>query len=75
MIIINGINMVGVPWGTRCSNMWLVFLIYPNSTNLSHRGRAKFSVSVRCLVLVKMYRNNPKKVFVRIIRYNDVRMN
>ena len=26
MITINGINVVGVPWGTKCSNMWLVFL-------------------------------------------------
>ena len=67
--------MVGVPWGTKCSNMWLVFLIHPNSINLIHRGRAKVNVSVRCLVLVKMYRNNPKKLFVRIIRNNDFRMN
>jgi len=32
-------------------------------------------VSVRCLVLVKMYGNNPKKLFVRIIRNSDVRIN
>jgi hypothetical protein len=30
MITMNGINMVGVPWGTKCSNMCLVFLIHPN---------------------------------------------
>jgi hypothetical protein len=75
MITINGINIVGVPWGTRCSNMWFAFLIHPNNINLIHRGRAKVSVSVRCLVLVKMYGNNPKKLFVRIIRNNDVYMN
>jgi hypothetical protein len=34
MITVNGINMVGVPWGTKCSNMWLVFLIHPNNVNL-----------------------------------------
>lgn len=54
MITINGISMVGVPCGTRCSNMWFVFLIHPNSMNLTHSGRASVSVSVRCLVLVKM---------------------
>ena len=75
MVTINGISMVGVPCGTKCSNMWLVVLIHPNNINLIHRGRAKVSVSVRCLVLVKMYGNNPKKLFVRIIRNNDVRMN
>ena len=29
---------------------------------------------VRCLVLVKMYGNYPKKLFVGIIRNNDFRM-
>jgi hypothetical protein len=53
----------------------LVFLIHPNNINLIHKGRAKVSVSVRCLVLVKMYGNSPRKLFVRIIRNNDVRMN
>ena len=75
MITINGINMVGAPWGTKCSNTWLVFLIHPNNKNLIHKGRARVSVSVRCLVLVKIYGNNPKKLFVTIIRNNDVRMN
>ena len=69
MMTVNGISMVGVPWGTKCSNMWLVFLIHPNNINLIHRGRAKVSVGV-----VKTYGNNPKKLFVRIIRNNDVRM-
>jgi len=33
------------------------------------------NVSVKCLVLVKMYGNNPRKLIVRIIRNSDVRMN
>jgi hypothetical protein len=33
------------------------------------------SVSVRCLVLVKMYGNNPVKLFVKIIRNREVRIN
>ena len=32
--------MVGVPWGTKCWNIWLVFLIHPNNINLTHKGRA-----------------------------------
>lgn len=34
--------------------MWFVFLIHPNNINLTHSGSASVSVSVRCLVLVKM---------------------
>ena len=75
MMTINGTNIDGVPWGTNCSNMWLVFFIHPNNINLIHRGRARVSVSVRCLVLVNMYGNNPTKLFVRIIRNNDVKIN
>ena len=73
----NGISMVDVPWGTKCSNMWSVFLINPNIINLIRigRARARVSVSVKCLVLVKMYGNRPKKLFVKIIRNNDVMMN
>ena len=52
-----------------------MFLIHPNNINLIHRGRAKVNVRVKCLVLVKMYGNNPRKLFVRIIRNSDVRMN
>jgi hypothetical protein len=74
IITINGISIVGVPWGTKCSNIWLV-LIHPNNTNLIHNGRAGVSVSVRCLVLVKIYGNNPRKLFVKIIRNSDVRIN
>jgi hypothetical protein len=75
MITMNGINIDGVPCGTRCSNMWLVFLIHPNNINLSHSGKARVSVSVKCLVLVKMYGNNPRKLFVRIIRNSEVKIN
>jgi hypothetical protein len=59
----------------KCSNMWLVFLSHPNNINLIHICGARVNVSVRCLVLVKMCGSNPKKLFVKIIRNNDVRMN
>ena len=32
-------------------------------------------MSVRCLVLVKMYGNSPRKLFISIIRNSDDRMN
>ena len=54
--------------------MWLAFLIHPNNINLTHSGRAKGSVSVRCLVLVKMHGNNPRKLFVKIISNSEVRI-
>jgi len=41
---------------------------------LYHIGRASVSVSVGCLVLVKMYGNNPGKLFVKIVRDSEVRM-
>jgi hypothetical protein len=75
MMTINGISIVGVPWGTKCSNIWLVFLIHPYSINVIHKGNARVSVSVKCLVLVKMYGNDPRKLFARIIRNSDVKMN
>jgi hypothetical protein len=53
MITMNGIIAVGVPWGTKCSNIWLEFLIHPNYMNLIHNGRARVSVKFKCLVLVK----------------------
>ena len=75
MITINDIRMVVVPWGIKCSNMWLVFLIHPNKINIIHRGRAKVNTSLRCLVLVKIYGNSPRKLFVKIIRNSDDKIN
>lgn len=50
-------------------------MIHPNNINLTHNGKASVRVNVRCLVLVKMYGNNPRKLFIRIIRNREVRMN
>ena len=50
----------------------MVFFIHPNNINLIHICRARVNVSVRCFVLVKMYGNNPKILFVKIIRNNDL---
>jgi hypothetical protein len=45
IITMNSISMSGVPWGTKCSNIWLVFLIHPNNINLIHIGRVRVNVS------------------------------
>jgi hypothetical protein len=55
--------------------MWFVFLIHPNNINLVHSGSARVSVSVRCLVLVQMYGNSPRKLFIRTITNSEVKMN
>jgi len=54
--------------------MWFVFLIYPNNINLTHKSNAKISGRVRCLVLVKMYGNSSRTLFVRITRNSKIRM-
>jgi hypothetical protein len=48
--------------------------IHPNIINLTPSGRAKVSVSVRGLVLVKMCGNSPRKLFVKIMRNSEVRI-
>lgn len=63
---INGIKIFGVPCGTKCVNIWLVILIHPNNINLIHSGRAIIKLIDRWLVLVKIYGNNPKKLFIKI---------
>jgi hypothetical protein len=52
-----------------------VFLIHLNSINLVLKGSARVSVSVKLLVLVKTYGNNPRKLFIRIMRNSEVKMN
>ena len=49
--------------------------IYIYNINFNHKGRARVSVRVKCLVLIKIYGNSPRKLFLKIIRNNDVRIN
>lgn len=71
----NGIKIDGVPWGTKCSNIWFMLLIHPNSMNLTHKGSANVSVIARCLVLVKMYGNSPRKLLNKINENRDTNRN
>jgi hypothetical protein len=69
---IKGIRTGGVPCGTKCANMWLVLLIHPKNIKLIHKGKARDSVKVKWLVLVKMYGNKPKKLLNKIKVNNEI---
>lgn len=60
---IKGIKARGVPCGTKWVNIWLVLLIHPKIKSLIQRGKAIVRFKVKCLVLVKIYGNNPIKLF------------
>jgi hypothetical protein len=42
--------------------------------NLNHKGRAKARVKTRCLELVKMYGNKPRKLLNKIIENIDTKI-
>ena len=63
---IHGIKTGGVPCGTRWANICFVLLIHPKNIKLNQRGRAKESVNVIWLVLVKIYGKRPKKLLNKI---------
>lgn len=71
---INGIKIVGVPWGIRWINICFVLLIHPKSMKPNHKGNARERVIVICLVLVKMYGNNPKKLLKRINLNKEIKI-
>jgi hypothetical protein len=75
MQTIIGIRAAGVPWGTRCSNIWFALLIHPYIINLIHKGSAKVNVIVKCLVLVKMYGNIPRELLNRINENSEMKIN
>ena len=64
---IKGIKTLGVPWGIKWQNIWLVLMIQPYSIKLIHKGRLRVSVNVKWLELVKIYGNKPKKLLNKII--------
>lgn len=47
-------SIIGVPFGTKWENIWLVFLIQPNSIKIIQNGSAKEILIRICLVAVKM---------------------
>lgn len=63
---IKGISNGGVPCGTKCANINDVLLIHPNNIKVNHRGKAILKEILKCLVLVKIYGNNPRKLLIII---------
>jgi hypothetical protein len=51
--------------------MWFVLLIHPKIMNLTHKGSTSVNVIVKCLVLVKIYGNSPRKLLNRINKNSD----
>lgn len=69
---IKGIKIKGVPWGTIWANICFVLLIHPNIIKLNHKGKARDSVIVIWLDLVKIYGNNPKKLLKKINENKEI---
>lgn len=59
---IKGMSTDGVPWGTKWANICWVWLIHPETINVTHKGIDKERVITMCLDLVKTYGNKPKKL-------------
>lgn len=51
---INGIKILGVPFGTRWENIWFVLLIHPYIIKQIQIGIDIVNVKIKCLVDVKM---------------------
>lgn len=75
IITINVMSAGGVPWGTKCANIKLVWLIHPNNINLIHMGNAIVNVNAKCLVLVKIYGNRPIKLLNIIMLKIEMNIN
>jgi hypothetical protein len=52
----------------------MCIFFHSHNVYLTHNGSAKVSV-IKCFVLVKMYGNSPRKLFVRVMRNGEVKMN
>lgn len=71
---INGINAIGVLWGTKWANISLLNLIHPNIIIPSHKGIANDNEIDICLVGVKMYGKSPVKLLIKININKDIRI-
>lgn len=63
---INGIKVVGVLWGVKCANIYVVWLIHPNNIKDAQNGSAKDIVIDMCLVELNTYGNKPVKFLNKI---------
>lgn len=68
---VKSINTSGAPCGTRRSNIYFVFCTYPKIISLSHNVIA---VTIKWLISVKIYANNPRKLLRWILRNNEIKI-
>lgn len=69
---INGINILGVPWGTKWINILLKFLIQPNNIKEIHIIIENVNEKIKWLEEVKIYEYNPIKLFNIIIINKEI---
>jgi len=65
---INTERAIGVPDGIRCENILEVLEIHPNIINLVQRGSLIDILTIKWLLLVKIYGNIPKVFLKRVIK-------
>jgi len=70
IITMNIIRAEGVPWGTRCANIWFVFFVHPNSIKEVQNINEIGSVIVKWEVGEKIWGYKAKKFIVKIIKNN-----
>jgi len=76
IITITGINILGVPLGTKWDINLLNWLITDHNIHPNQIGKAKNNVNTKWLDLVKIYGNNPiklenkikKKIVIKIFK-------
>jgi len=65
------INTSGAPCGTRRSNVYFVSCTYPKIISLSHKVVV---VSIKWLIQVQIYVNNPRKLLLLILWNNEIKL-
>lgn len=74
IITINGIKILGVPWGTWWASMWFVLNVHPIIINLIHIGNDKDKFIDMCLLDVKTNEKSPIKLIIIIIENNEIKL-
>lgn len=72
---INGVKNRGVPFGTKCENIWFVWFNQPKIMYDNHIDKENVSVNVKWLVDVKIYGTNPNKLLNKIIKNVAIKIN
>lgn len=71
---IKGIRTGGVPKGTKCASIWVVWLSHPYKINANQRGKARAKVMAKWLEAVNTYGASPKKLLNRINKNREIKI-